>query len=124
MPFAEQVAVGPYNLDFVVFGDVAVEVHSAKYNPATHPRLADRLVKLLDAGWSVGYLWGVGHAGCDDLIGWAQSVRGNVAGRGQYRVVRGDGEVVPVGRDEIDERASVAPARNTRHILPRPGDVR
>ncbi len=117
-----QVAVGPYNLDFRV-GSVAVEVHAAAYHPLRLPRLAQRTENLLSAGWSVVYLWRWGLEGAHDVLTWAQQTSRDVPGGGQHRVVRGDGEIVPFSRSDLDERANVAAARRALYHLPRPVDL-
>src|SRR5262245_59895876 len=96
-----QVAVGPYNLDFRC-GPVAVEVHGAATDPSRRPELQRRTMHLLDAGWSVVYLWRDGP-GREDVIAWAEATSRNVPEGGEYRVVRGDGEVVASGRGDLDE---------------------
>lgn len=122
IPLLGQVAIGPYNADFVAFTNVVVEVHVARYNPLLNPRIAKRTIDLISAGWHVVYLWGSDGIGCDDVVSWAQQVSRDVSGVGQYRVIRGDGEVVAISRDEMNERSLVAAARDVRYILPRPGD--
>jgi very-short-patch-repair endonuclease len=117
-----QVAVGAYNLDFRI-GSVAVEVHSAAYHPLRLPRLAQRAVNLLSAGWSVAYLWRWGDDGGQNILTWAQQTSRDVPLGGQYRVVRGDGEIVPFSRAELNERADMATTGRALYRLPRPIDL-
>jgi hypothetical protein len=121
--FRRQVAVGPYNLDFLV-GNVAVEVHSSNTHPLYHPNLAHRTEQLLGAGFHVGYLWPYGERGCHDLIAWAQQVSLDVPLGGQYRVVRGHGEVASVDEAQMHAAAMRHMARDRQYALPSPADLR
>ena len=125
--YRPQVAIGPYNVDFLLFDSVAVEIHSAPHNPSVHPRLAQRSVELLDAGWSVGYLWfrpgSDNRLGGHDLVIWAEFLSRTIPDRGHYRVVRGNGENVTPSRADLHDRAAVAPPRRRQYLLPRPGDL-
>lgn len=119
---SRQVAIGPYNLDFRI-GPVAVEIHSAAHHPLRLPRLAERTVNLLSAGWHVGYLWGWGLAGAHDLLAWAQETSRDIPLGGQYRVVRGNGEIVTFSREELDQRSRMKPPSRAVQQLPKPSDL-
>lgn len=106
-----QHAVGKYNLDFSV-GSIAVEVHSAAYNPATHPRLHGRSVELMERGWSVLYVW-LTRAypwdtnGATELVSSLDALRSLPAGLCEQRVIRGNGKLHSVFHLDTEHRTLV-----------------
>ena len=52
IPFRRQVAVGPYNVDFVV-GDIALDIDGGGHNPRIRARRPERTATLRAAGYRV-----------------------------------------------------------------------
>lgn len=122
-----QKAIGPYNVDFTA-GPVAVEVFGGGWHQygAARRRTAHRLGYILDEGWhlmivwAINARWPVNTLAADQIVAFAQSARRDPSGRGQYRVIWGDGQpATPVG-DDLDDLA-VKPSRSGRKS-PRPRD--
>ena len=111
--------VGPRNLDLCV-GNVAIEVHKSGRHPFSETsRERDRTESLLRRGLVVVYMWingtcgGPRLGGAKQLVSLLQGADGNPPIGGQYWVIRGCGEIVSVGRDELDEY----PAKATHHRI-------
>lgn len=100
-----QKAVGEYNVD-IAAGSVAVEVHNSAAHPHTTAR--ERIVDLLDLGWFVLYVkicyTGLKPAALDKVISFAKLAARHPSARRQYRMVRGDGQLIAVGQlDPVNE---------------------
>jgi very-short-patch-repair endonuclease len=112
-----QKAVGPYNLDLAVGHSVAVEVHGGRWKSNDRTRIAKRSKYLLDAGWLLVVVWRLdaGDAFGGDLaeylVALAQRADWDPSLRGSYRVVRGSGETLAAGSNDLDNIALVPPAR-------------
>lgn len=113
-----QRAVKRYNVDIAIDScAIAVEVqfngafpHCSR--PINHAR---RTECLLNLGWNVCYVlicksWPLTVAAADYIVAWAQKVRCDHAVRGQYTVIRGNGELVPALSAEHDRIASIGTA--------------
>lgn len=93
-----QLAMCGYNIDIAI-GHVAVEIHSVSVRPHNVTQRLERIVKLINAGMSVFYIcvdpaWEtVPEEVIDELIAFHDMTRGLPAGKGQYRVVRRNGEI-------------------------------
>lgn len=106
-----QVPVGTYNVDIAV-GAVAVEVHTSPGNPVRHSRLVRRSVNLIEAGWSICYVWITKahpfiEAGADELVAHLEVLRLNPSSLGEQRVVRGSGDLASVHRADLMQRTLV-----------------
>jgi len=101
-----QFPVGKYNID-IACGSVAVEVHRHSGQPHRRPILRERIEYLINNGWSVMYVWispypastfGTVTDDCADKVAaFVKESNRDPSARGQYRVVRGSGDDVPVG---------------------------
>jgi len=105
--FTPQQVFGTYNIDIAV-GNVAVEVHSAATDPRRRSSLAQRSMNLLDAGWSVVHVWrAFGRNDAEHLVALIDRLRGLPTGRSEYWMIRSDGELCAVSRDQLAEFARV-----------------
>ncbi|WP_369123291.1 helix-turn-helix domain-containing protein [Nocardia puris] len=111
----EQVIAG-YNVDFGI-KPVAVELLGGSWHAAPSRRAhhAKRTHDILNAGWSMVYIWSTHHvpvtpAGADELVTHIQQASRHPSPIGEYRVLRGDGQLVACGGDEGDEFALVVPS--------------
>ena len=100
-----QVVVGRYNIDIVIPA-VAVEVHWRSDHPFRRAFDRQRIKYLTELGWHIIYIWiDANHPLTDDaanyIIAFAQVAQRNPAGIGQYRVVRGSGEIVTEGCGDV-----------------------
>lgn len=97
-------AVGPYNVD-IAFDElsVAVEIQGGQWHShGRHgARLAERREYLLSRGWHLVEIWRFGYfrhfpmqAMAHQLIAMAQGFRLDPSGRGEHRMIRGDGEAL------------------------------
>lgn len=106
-----QLACGPYNLDLGA-RPVAVEVHTATGHPFNRADLRERTDYLTDRGWTVVYVWaprksGIADAVADQVVALFEVASGDPPARGEYRVFRGDGELVTEGRGHLHHDAPV-----------------
>jgi very-short-patch-repair endonuclease len=106
-------AVGIYNVDFAI-ETVAVEVLGGSWH-ACKPAHARRTPYILNQGWALLFVWSFKRAPlCAEageyLISYLEETRRNPSLRGQYRVIRGDGQVAASGGSDDDEFALVPPS--------------
>jgi len=116
-----QHAIGPYNCDLTIPAvGVAVEIfggnwHGHGKHAAT---FAERAQYILDQGWLLVVVWvdqrekRLSEPSADYLATLIEQARRDPSLRGQYRVVWGDGQVVPTEGRQLDEFARV-PARRS-----------
>lgn len=109
-PVEAQRSVRRYNLDLST-PTVAIEVHSLKRSPMVRPH-AQRIKDLTDWGWHVIYVWvtethPLQPGAADDIVAFLDGPGRKPSAPGQYRVLRGCGELVIAGCGDVDERAGV-----------------
>lgn len=108
-------AVGRYNVDLAFSGvPIAVEVLGGNWH-GSKPIHARRTPYILDRGWVLVFVWDlkrckIGPAAADYLITLAEEARRDPSLVGQYRVIRGDGELVAGGSVDDDEFPLVPPS--------------
>lgn len=103
-----QLPTGRYNIDRAVL-PVAMEVHARRQDPLDRAHRGGyerkRIHNLTDWGWHVHYIWTPGgvisDAAADDAVTFYERVKGAPAAPGEYRVVRGSGELVAAGRGDL-----------------------
>jgi len=101
-----QKAVGRYNID-VALPPVAVEIHVTSQNPLKRVQTRERIKYLADRGWHVLYVWVskrhfLSEAAADDAVAFRKRAQCDPSPIGQYRVIRGSGELVAEGRSDLD----------------------
>ena len=114
--FSPQLAVDRYNLDLALL-PVAVEIHVRPNNPLHFPPSFERMKHLTNRGWHVVYLWVtkrhfLSAAAADDIVTFYQIAKADPSPIGQYRVIRGSGELVAAGRGDLDEIALIPTPRS------------
>src|SRR5215471_6550740 len=108
-----QFAWDSYNID-IVFGNFAVEITGATNHPTHIPSRQKRIVKLINAGWTVIYVWIFPHntfdrfAIAEQLISIFEKSERNPTSLSKYWVIRGSGQFAPV----FSER------RNSHPLIP------
>jgi very-short-patch-repair endonuclease len=101
----QQQAVGRYNLDLGLW-PLAIEVNRVDH-PLRRVHAARRLEYLTQRGWYVLFVW-LGRSGrptpavADYAVAYLQAIQRNPTGVGQYRVIRGTGDLVASGRPDFD----------------------
>lgn len=99
-----------YNLD-LASGRTAIEVHANTANPHSYPMYRKRIVYLLKAGWNVIYIKCIGkidiNAATDEVCRFIDLTQRDESFVGQYRMVRGSGELVTSLRLDGDQLAPV-----------------
>ena len=101
-----QLAVSKYNLDLAI-APVAVEIHVSPANPLAIPRIRQRVKDLTELGWHIIYVWVtkshfLSERAADDVVAFLQVAKSDPSSIGQYRVIRGSGQFVTSGRDNLD----------------------
>lgn len=112
-----QKAIGPYNVD-VAAGPVAVEIFGGGWHAygAHRRRTAKRFGYILDQGWHLMIVWSHNHRwpldsrAADEVVTFAEVARRDPSGRGEYRVIWGDGQITAAAGPDLDDLA-VKPAR-------------
>jgi hypothetical protein len=105
-----EAACGRYNID-IACGPIAVEVHAYSFNPIGPTRLRERerLKYICNRGWLVLYVWISARAfvldprAADDIVATLKATKSDPALIGQYRVIRGSGQLVTTGRPDGDD---------------------
>lgn len=104
-------AAGRYNID-IAAAPVAVEIHVGPGNPlgsgTSSRRNRNRTRYLCQSGWIVVYVWvnrrGFLNEGSADYVtALLELAKSDPSVVGQYRVIRGSGELVSEGRPDGDE---------------------
>lgn len=105
-------ASGRYNIDIAV-SPVAVEVHRYSFNPLGATRLHERKRTnyLCNRGWLVCYVWIrprqylLTDDAADYVVSLAEEAKRDPSLIGEYRVIRGTGELFATGRGDGNELA-------------------
>lgn len=118
-----QVAVGPYNVDFAL-APVAVEVLGGTWHEGK-VRHRVRTPYILNQGWLLIFIWHcrgsrISPKAAEYVVATLKETRRDPSLVGQYRVIRGDGELLAVGSTESDSFTLVHPS--IRGLGTRPGD--
>lgn len=114
-----QKAVGRYNVDLAV-APVAVEVLGGEWHGYKRHH-ASRTKHIADAGWALLFVWNTANypltlAASDYLRTFVKEARINPSLIGEYRVIRGDGQLVSVGRADGEQFTVIPPARDLSGI--------
>lgn len=111
-----QFPVGRYNLDIAIhIPPIAVEIFGGGWHGYGHHKaiFLERTEYLLNNGWSVLVIWintkrhPLRTAVCDHIIAFMDELSSNPTARGQYRMVFGDGESVPIASRYFNDRATI-----------------
>lgn len=111
-------AVGRYNVDFAL-NAVAVEVlggewHSGRVKSKVHGR---RTPELFRRGWHVAFVWATANhpmteAVMEQIVAFEDFASRNPSAEREYRVIRGDGQLLSRGCLEDYEVTGIRPARD------------
>lgn len=120
-----QQAIGPYNADLGA-APVAVEIQGGGWHAhGVHAALApDRTRYILDQGWLLVFVWVDRRkwrltTDCADyLVALIEEARRDPSLRGEYRVIRGDGQEVARDRDNLDHVTLVPSYRRSDDARP------
>jgi very-short-patch-repair endonuclease len=101
-----QLVVGRYNLDLVI-PSVAVEVHWRSDHPFRRLFDRERVKYITNLGWHMIFVWvDASHPltenAAENVVAFAQIAQRNPPGIGNYRVIRGTGEIVAEGCGNIN----------------------
>ena len=118
-----QQAVGPYNADLGAF-PVAVEIFGGNWhgNGRHRARFRKRADYFLDRGWWIVVVWAsqrrvLTEGAADYVVATLEIARRNPSGRGQHRVIWGDGEEASTCGEDLDKATDV-PATHRRLYAP------
>lgn len=122
-------AVGPYNVDIAI-GTVAVEIYGGTWHAQGRAaaRFPQRTRYLFDHGWSVVIIWveqaryPLTVAAAEYVIALGEFTRSNPTATAQYRVIRGNGQVIVRGCAN-DDHFPLKPSRERRLHLRCPHDL-
>jgi sugar diacid utilization regulator len=103
-----QKAVDIYNVDIAV-GSVAIEIHIQASHPHGHPYYTRRIEDLLQRGFNVLYVkmttdeHPLTSRACDEAVAFIELTESSESTPRKYRVIRGTGDPIAVGRLDSDE---------------------
>ena len=105
-----------YNLDFFIPARrVAVEIHCSGLRPVFINTAAQKTMELLCAGISLAECWiqtsrseTASPTMLEQLVAFIDVARPLPSGLGEYRVIRGRGDVDPISQSYLDDMADVA----------------
>lgn len=109
-----QYPIGGYNIDIAI-APVAVEVYRSVNNPLADKRNRKRTINLLNAGWSVVYIWFAKESdqlsknAIDHVIALFEAMRRKEPAPRQYWVIRSNGEPVSSGGGYLDNFSAIFP---------------
>lgn len=110
-----QKAIGPYNAD-IGAAPVAVEIYGGNWHGSGHhaERSPKRFRYILNQGWAVIVVWVNRNYPLDGraanyVAAYIEEARGDPSLVGEYRVIRGDGQLVAQGRDDLDKLTVIPP---------------
>lgn len=115
IPFTQQTAIGPYNVDFTI-NNVAVEITSGwARKDVNSRRWRERFEYIINAGWHLYFVWHdtssikgpIDVSFTDDLVTWLEFIQRTPSIRCQYRVIWCAREVLAGGCANFDEFAAV-----------------
>lgn len=108
---------GPYNLDLAI-DQVAIEIHKSGAHPFIPSRRElYRVRDLLGRGYAVCYVWvnrtcaGPRLGAAENVVSWLNGAEEQPSSPGEYRVIRGCGELVTAGNSHLEEH----PVKTTHH---------
>lgn len=123
IPYVREMAVDKYNLDFAI-APVAVEIlggewHGTRKKAAQH---RSRTPEILNSGWALLLIWAtptcpLTPAAADYAISHLEAVRADPSLIGEYRVIRGDGQLLARARAEDYEATGIPPARKGSNTI-------
>lgn len=110
-----QKAVGRYNVDVAV-APVAVEVLGGEWHGYKRHH-ATRTKYIADAGWALLFVWNTANypltrSAAHYVREFVEEASVNPTLIGEYRVIRGDGQLVTIGRADDEEFTVIPPARD------------
>lgn len=114
--FVREKAIGRYNVDIALgTRPVAVEVLGGNWH-GCKPVHAKRTPYILNAGWSILFIWNqqlvpLDSGALDYLLSYVEFACGNPRFPCEYRVIRGDGQLVSVGSLDDDDFPLVPPSQ-------------
>jgi very-short-patch-repair endonuclease len=106
-----QLAIDKYNVDLAT-DRLAIEVLGGLWH-SSKPNHIKRLRYILNQGWNVVYIWAIknrsplSEIAADYIVAFLNELRGDPSLRGQYRVLRGDGQELARGCAQDDNIAIV-----------------
>jgi len=113
-----QKAIGPYNADLAVH-PIAVEINGGGWHAygRHRKRAAERTRYILNEGWNLLFVWvdlnryPLTEAVADYIVSFLEETRRDPTLRGQYRVIRGNGQLQPTSGNDVNEVALIPPLR-------------
>lgn len=117
IPHTREKAIGRYNVDIALGAyPVAVEVLGGNWH-GYKPVHAKRTPCILNAGWSLLFIWNqkrvpLGPQAFDYLVTFLEETSINPPPVGEYRVIRGDGQLITFGSADDDEFPLVPPSES------------
>ena len=115
-----QGALGPYNIDIAIDEPrIAVEIYGGGWHCSGRhaARFLERTEYILNRGWSVLIVWvdgrryPLGVGGYNYIIAMAERIGSHPPGRGEYRVVLGDGKAAPGVKKYFNSRSIIESLR-------------
>ncbi|MCA1676592.1 MAG: hypothetical protein LC799_31945 [Actinobacteria bacterium] len=118
----EELAIGPYNLDIAIPEHaVAVEILGGTWHAGKAIHCV-RSPHILDAGWHLVLIWDlpghdipVGPGAVDYLVAFLESTSLYPSAPGEYRVIRGDGQLCTASRPDDDDFTLKSPSVRKVH---------
>lgn len=107
----QQKAIGTYNIDIAIEScRVAIEIYGGHWHSADHHALlhAKRTPYILNSGWNLVIIWvdakhyPLGVGACDYIAALCEKLRFHKPTIGQYHVIRGNGNTVPILSSEFN----------------------
>jgi predicted transcriptional regulator len=97
-----QKAVWKYNIDFMLNGNIAVEVTGRNRKPSNWPTYRERIKYLLNGGFALVYVWAnttfpIEIGAAEYLVSFCEKASRDPSVFGKYWVIRRDGKLMTTG---------------------------
>lgn len=120
-----QCAIGPYNTDLAIH-PVAVEIYGGGWHSGGRhfARVAERTRYILDQGWNLIFVWVDRRKwpltiGCAEyLIAFLEQASIDPSLRGEYRVIRGNGQEFPASSFYFNKTTGIPTSSTTDDLRP------
>lgn len=115
-----QKAIGKYNVDFAI-GTVAVEIFGRAKKDEALAILPKRIKYILNSGWTLVVVWAndrcpISNTAADYIISLSEHAGRDPSLRGQYRVIRGNGDFFAEGSSKSNKLPGILTSvPNQRH---------
>jgi very-short-patch-repair endonuclease len=124
IPYIREMAIDKYNVDFALDGPIAVEILGGEWHGTRKKTLrhSERTPQILDAGWLLLFVWAtpafpLTPTCADYTVALLKEASRDPSLIGEYRVIRGDAQLLARARAEDYHRTGIPSARKGSNTI-------